>query len=63
MTMTPAASAFLYMLTKFSGAKTMSPKTGDENILLLWVIILAAATVYLVARKRRLEAEEGGYPA
>ena len=43
-------------------AEHESPKTGDENILLLWVIILAAATVYLVARKRRQESEWNGNP-
>ena len=43
-------------------AEHESPKTGDENILLFWVIILAAATVYLVVRKRRQEAEWNGNP-
>ena len=36
-----------------------SPKTGDLAFLTMWMVLLAAATVFLIAKKRKEEAEEG----
>ncbi|MBO4628101.1 MAG: choice-of-anchor A family protein [Lachnospiraceae bacterium] len=36
-----------------------SPKTGDLAFLSMWMVLLAAATVFLIAKKRKEEAEEG----